>query len=195
MDLIENLRKDFQTNVERLDKTIEVIRTNNDDLIAFLSVASTPNDHLSLEELKEMAQSGFRHEVFQPSLGAYDAAVATGAIGLLDSPLFNERVAEFQQHVGDFKRHDQMSGHMMFLGSFWDVRKKLGSLHSIDHNPGDYFESSTYLLSDKEYRAFIAQPDVYAAFENMQWIFRNELDNLLRARDAADTILSVLKSL
>lgn len=195
LELIENLKTDFQTKLERLDETIASIRQNDQELVAFLSVASTRNNHLSLDELKEMAQSGFQHEVFQPTLGAYDAAVATGAIGLLDSPLFNERVAEFQQHIGDFKRHDEISGHMMYLGSFWEVRKMLGSLHSIDDNPNNQFESPTYSLYDQEYRTFLAQPEVYAAFENMHWIYRDEYENLERAEESANEILAILDTL
>jgi hypothetical protein len=195
LELIENLKKDFQTNQTRLDTIIGTVGQNNEDLKAFLSVASRGNDHLSLLELKTMAGSGFKHEVFQPAPGTYDAAVSTGAIGLLKSLLFNEFMAVFHQQIADFERHDAIGGQMMYLGSYWEVRKQMGTLHSIDHNPDNIFEPNTYLLSDGDYRVFIAKPEVYAAFENMQWIYQNQYEILVEAKTTTEEVLAILDSL
>ena len=86
-----------------------------------------------------MATSAFNHVVFQPILAAYETALSTGSIGLLGSAELYEMFIEFLESVEDFKRHDELSGNMMYLGSFWEVRRKLGSLHGIDDNPDSYF--------------------------------------------------------
>ena len=193
LDLIDDLQKDFRTNLDRLKASINTLDQNNEDLKAFLKVASGDNLKTDSDDLRRMANSGFRHVIFKPALGSYNAAVSTGDIGLLKSPLLNELVAEFEQTIEDFLRHDSLSGNMMFLGSFWEVRRQLGSLHHIS-DPG-YFQPEAFALSDQEYREFFALPKVYAAFENMQWIYRNELEILTAAHELTETILRTLEEL
>jgi hypothetical protein len=82
LNLIENLQKDFRTNQKRLEHSVQIIGQNDQDLIEFLTVISSGNDDLSMEELQRTADSGFRYEAFQPALGAWNAAVSTGAVGL-----------------------------------------------------------------------------------------------------------------
>ena len=192
-ELIENLQKDFRTNQERLESSIQIIGQNDEDLVEFLTVISSGKDELSLEELQRMVDSGFRHEIFQPALGAWNAAISTGAVGLLDSPLLNELVAEFEQAIADFHRTDELSGELMFRGSFWEVRKRLGSLHNLVLD--DYYRPQIFSRTVDQYQTFFTEPEVYAAFENMQWIYRNEHEILSAAKELTEKILNTLDEL
>jgi hypothetical protein len=107
--------------------------------------------------------------------------------------LLNELVAEFKQSIEDFHGHDELSGEMMFGGSFWEVRKRLGSLHGIVTD--DYYRPKIFARTVEQYRAFFTEPEVYAAFENMQWIYRNEFEILSDAEKLTEKILKTLDEL
>ena len=81
----------------------------------------------------------------------------------------------------------------MYLGSWWEIRKKLGSLHALGKM--DFFLPDNYKLSDAEYRHFIAQKEIYAAFENMQWIYRNTKVSLIDLNEKSNNVLDELNKL
>ena len=81
VELIENLKADFRTNLVRLEEEIANIETVSGGILNFMKGAAGKNSDLSVEGLKSLAVNVFEGPIrFQPALGAYQTALGTAAI-------------------------------------------------------------------------------------------------------------------
>ena len=192
-ELIAKLKTDFETNVDRLDVAVSEAETLNSGLIDFLRVAAGDNSHLSLAELKALAMHAFEGVWFRPDLGTYISAQNTGAIGLIEHSELKELFVEFEAEYQNFQGYHEVSRQGMFVHENYDLRRRLGSLHALYEST--YHTPEPFKLSDSEYRAFIAEKEVYAAFENRQWVSRNTLGALSELKETTQQILAVLNEL
>jgi len=91
------------------------------------------------------------------------------------------------------------------LGSTWEVRKKLGAIgvpmdQSISkdiaiastQNPA---VPAAFELSEQEFRSFIAQKEVFAAYDNIYWLTHTKLSYLQEMKDTSVQILAKLEAL
>jgi uncharacterized protein YlxW (UPF0749 family) len=69
LELIEDLKSDFRSNLAQLEGKIESGETVVDKLSSFLKIASADNSHLSVDEIKHLAPE-FGGIVFQPAMSA-----------------------------------------------------------------------------------------------------------------------------
>lgn len=82
---------------------------------------------------------------------------------------------------------------MVYLGSVWQLKKRLGTadliMQDVNQNP------KKFNLSDKDFRALFNKKEVYAIFESMQWLVRNQLDALSRTQSANQKIIETLTAM
>lgn len=191
-ELIENLKVDFNANLEHLKEVLALSKKNRDDFLQFLKVAPGKNDHLSFEELKLLAGSLEEIIRFQPALGAYQTALSTGTIGLLGDSALTEHFLEFQQANTLFARWMELAGDAAVLGSTYKIREQLGSMVFLRKELQGMHIPTEYALSDRE---FIARKEVYSAFENTFLIHDGKYSTLQTLKETTQQILATLEAL
>ena len=82
-----------------------------------------------------------------------------------------------------------------FGGYRYDLRKKLGSEDVLDNREGGYRRPETFLLSEQEFRDFIAQKDVYAVLYSFYKVRFMQDQVLSRLKETTQQILTALESL
>ena len=193
-ELIENLKVDFRTNLERLETTIGDAEKMNASLQSFLHVAAVDNSHLTVEELRQLASDGIGPIMFRPALGTYHSAISDGSIGLIKSPQLNELIINFEQHYSYYLINQNMDRESVLTGEAMSLRRELGSL-AVLWNRNSYAAPETYVLSDSEYRKLIARTEVYAFFELTYNLQDNQKRRLWDAKVTAQQILTALEAL
>ena len=191
--LIENLKVDFQTNLERLEYAIATAETASASMKKFLSVAAGGGRPYSVVELRELSR--LVPIMFRPSLGAYQSAISDGSIGLIKHPRLIELFVDFEQNFNYYLINQDMDRESNIKGEAMPIRRQLGSFEVlIDRDNIDVIPDA-YALSDSDYRELIAQKDIYAYFEMIYDTKLNQKDRLLDARNISEQILATLKSL
>ncbi len=198
--LIQSLISDFKTTREHLS----TVKAENERYIKrtsrFLSLSYKNNENISLDSLQYYLSGAFEYPSFEPILSTYNQAVSTGKIGLINDKEFLNRIAEFFTAYHFYNQQTDISGQMFYLGSIWEVRKEVGNLVSLagksrSRNGTRKVVPQAYELSDKEYRAFIKKPEVFAAIDNMQTVFYNVQDSFHNMDKAARAVIQELKEL
>ena len=188
--LVNDLISDFQLTLSRAtDATLEA-QTIDRNIQNFMKFSMMDHLEISFDSIRSLADFGFAQVRFQPALSSYETAIATGSIALLKSRALSEAFSEFKDAHESYLQHVDLAGQMVYLGSWWEIRKKLGSLHAIGNRP--FFLPERFELTETEYKEFISQKEVYAAFENMQWIYRNYITVLLDLENKVRNVLHEL---
>nr|WP_299337632.1 DUF6090 family protein [Allomuricauda sp.] len=191
--LIEALRSDARTTEERLAVSMEMADEINQNLLTFLEMLSKNSDSVSLDALKTYTSAVFQVANFRPAMSAYETALSTGDIGLIKNDTLLDTFIEFKNNYDWFVLHQEISGDMVYLGSVWEFRQKLGSARIFMRSMGNY--PDRFNLSDNEFYEFLMGKEVFATFESMQWLIRNQYDALYRANEANQRILGILNGL
>ena len=199
-ELIKSLISDFEETRE----IIAAKEAENAESIKktsrFLSLSYTNNDNVPVDSLQYYLSGAFRYPFFVPTLTSYEQAVATGKIGLIKDKAFLKDISEFFTAYNLYNQQKDIGGRMFYLGSIWEIRKEVGNLVSLagksrSRNGTRKIVPQAYKLSDKEYRAFIKRPEVFAAIDNMQTIFYNVQDSFRDMDTAAQSVIKELKKL
>ena len=124
--LIVALKLDFETTKARLETSIEY----PDSLIArtdsFLQAAGS-DEVVPIDSLRHFGGGAFHKIDFEPALSAYESAIATGKLGLIESPKLLQLITEFNEERASYELHDRITEYKHYLGPIWDVRRELGS--------------------------------------------------------------------
>jgi hypothetical protein len=88
VELIENLKADFQTNLKRFDDGLALADTVNEGLLNFLRAATGGNDHLSVDELKSLGGNAFVAISATPVFSVSVLVHADSVVKVNASPLF-----------------------------------------------------------------------------------------------------------
>ena len=178
-ELIQNLTSDFRTNLENLEETLEMVEANMAQFDAFLSDIYDEEKALTVEEMKEKSAISFLTFVFRPLLGAYNTAISSGSMTLINDPALNELMIDYQERSRRFEFYNEMARSEFFQGGVLDIRKQVGSLAGFQPAGGTPRKELTY--SADVYRDFFRQKDVYAVYENFylmkqqRWTFLKDL--------------------
>lgn len=192
MELVSELRVDFETTRKRLAESIAFAESINDRASQFLAMVAS-EEAAELPDLRKRIGGAFLKIDFAPVLSAYDSAVATGKIGLIESSALLESIAEFHQAWDYYKLHDQIAAEIFYVGPIWELRRELGSLRLLFRDPDTH--PDRFRRTDEEYREFFARPVVYAAVETMLTAQRNSAGGLRRMDEAAKDVLEKLAQL
>ncbi len=191
--LILAFQSDAQTTAERLKLSLQMADEINQALLKFLENLNEDQGSVSIDTLKMYTSAVFQVANFRPAISAYETALSTGDIGLLKSDSLLDTFVDFKNNYDWFVLHQNISGDMVYLGSVWQFRQKLGSTRIFMENMGNY--PKRFELSDDEFYRLLLEKDVYATFESMQWLVRNQYDALYRAHEANTKIISILEGL
>ncbi len=189
--LIEALLADAATTHERLEFGRQQAYDINSKQAHFLQIINDNVLSISMDSLKTLASAIFQVTNFRPALSSYETALSTGDIKLIKNNQLLETYIAFKDSYDWFVLHQNISGDMVYLGNVWELRKKLGSANLLVQNMGPY--PSTFDLTKEEFWNLIHQKEVYATFESMQWLVRNQIEALQRAKEANDQITALLK--
>ena len=197
LKLIENLKSDFQRNLESVEQIIADVEERKVGLETFLENATGDNSSLSVEELKTLAYHIGPNDPFEPSLGFYRAAISTGSIKLLEGSQLHNLFIEFENHNNRLQDMDAIGFGLPFDGGglYTDIRKQLGASAILRDLPWLDNIPEAYELTDEEYRQFIAQKEVFAYFDMKAELKFRQLRRLYQLKDTTEEILATLKAL
>ena len=194
LELIENLKVDFQTNVERLDASLEKADIYNPQLLKFLQLATVDNRHLTVDELKLLAVNTFLPIRFRAALGTYQSARDDGSFSLIADPALTELFINFEESYAYYLTNQNLDRETVLTGEAMTIRRSLGSIAVVSENrPIEPPEA--YRKFGQEYRDMIAREEIYGFFELMYQIKMNQQLNLEDARKTSKQILSSLNEL
>lgn len=71
---------------------------------------------MPIESLRFYGAGAFYKINFEPALSAYQSAVATGKIGLLESPKLLQLLTEFNEERDSYELHDRITADIHYLG-------------------------------------------------------------------------------
>ncbi len=190
--LIVALKLDFETTKARLETSIEY----PDSLIArtdsFLQTAGS-DEVVPIDSLRHFGGGAFHKIDFEPALSAYESAVATGKLGLIESPKLLQLITEFNEERDSYELHDRITADIHYLGPIWDVRRELGSLSVLFDDPDAF--SSRVRLTDSQYRELYARPLVTGAIEAVSTANDSIVESLRGMDESVDKILNELERL
>ena len=190
--LVAALQLDFETTKARLETSIEYA----DSLIArtdsFFQAADS-DELVPIDALRHFGGGAFHKIDFEPALSSYEGAIATGKLGLIESPMLLKSITEFNKARDSYELHDRITADIHYLGPIWDVRRKFGSLSVLFDDP-DAFPSRVR-LTDAEYRRLYADPLVTGAIEAVATANASIANNLRSMNEATVKILTELERL
>ena len=193
LELIENLKVDCETNLERLKESIAIADTILSALDNLLKVSAGEQTAKSVDELRTYMNQSIMPIPFQPSMSAFQAAKSTGLIHHLKDRSLHELYLLFEFHYQSFQDHVNVLMHDTFLGSTKDLRNELGSLYAFYGNPS--FKPKVYSMNDEEYTKFIEQKQTYSWMENVHHIEWRKNRHLQSLKDITQQILTALEDL
>ena len=191
--LIGALLSDAETTQKRLEQGLSMADHINRDLLSFMEMIQKETLEISIDTLKAHTSAVFQVANFTPAMSAYETALSTGDIGLLKNDELLDSYIQFTDNYEWFALHQKISGDMVYMGSVWKFREKLGSTRLFMTQMGQYPER--FALSDDAFYAVLREKDTYATFESMQWLVRNQWEALNRAHLANQTIIDLLQNL
>ena len=190
--LISALVVDFETTKARLMTSIERADGLVDRSERFLQ-AVMDDERLPITELRHLAGGALQKIDFEPSLSAYESAVATAQIRLIENPGLLEHITDFNRARDSYELHDRITADIHYTGPMWEVRREVGSLSVLFDDTDSIPRGDP--LSEEEYRRHYASPLVTGAVEAVTTANSSIAGNLRQMQDAVDKILTELESL
>lgn len=187
--LVNALKMDFETTMTRLEASIELADALMSRTDKFLQAANS-DELIPLDSLRHFGGGAFKKIDFEPALSAYKGAVATGKLGLIESPKLLEAITQFNQALDSYELHDRITADIHYLGPVWELRREIGSLSVLFDDPGAI--PIRLQLTEAEYRELYARPLVTAAIEAVATANRSIVSNLRQMNEATVRILSEL---
>ena len=188
LELIRNLKSDVEADLKRLEGSLKVAENINSSSLTFLDIASTANDEIPTDSLVKYASTTFYLATFKPLTSTYSTAQSTGDIGLLQDKQLLELFLDYEESYEWLELHAKISGDMVYKGSHWELRKKLGANYLLLLETKEYAPPERFKLPEEEMRAYLLSKEFYATFENMHWIQRNIYRALHRLNELDSTI-------
>ncbi|WP_350284334.1 DUF6090 family protein [uncultured Croceitalea sp.] len=188
--LVNALLSDAHTTNDRLAFSIAMAKEIDQKLSLLLNILNNEDQSIGIDSIQVYGAAIFQVANFRPALSTYETSLSTGNVVLLENNLLLDQYIQFKDSYDWFKLHQNISGDIVYLGSVWELRKKLGTAKTLITELGDYPES--YKPSNEEFIDLFYNKETYATFESMQWLIRNQLEALNRAKTANDSILRLL---
>ena len=195
LELIENLKADFKTNLERLDGTLAVVDSSMEDLGLFLDVAAADSSYLSLEALQDLASKTWTPITSRPAMGTYNSATDDGSISLLQDGTLMELFIDFEKHVSYYVINQDLQQDANITGEVMNIRRRLGTMAVLRGDHPILKTPESYRLNDEEFPALIAEKDVYAYFRTVYALQGNQRNRLQDAKGKTVKILNLLNEL
>ena len=178
-ELIASMTNDFRTSRERLSAAI----ARGDSLLArsrgFLQMVGC-DPLMPSSSLGYLLAGAFRGIHFEPVFSTYLGAVATGDLGLIETPGLIVALTDFQEALGVYQMNETLYDEFFYLGAGVDLRRRVGSQRALEGHD----EALLFRMSDAQYWEFARDPSVYGAVATGM-ILHNQIVHHLRRMDAA----------
>lgn len=178
-ELIASMTNDFRASRDRLSVAI----ARGDSLLArsrgFLETVRR-DQRIPSDSLGYLLAGAFRGIHFEPVLSTYSGAVATGDLGLVETPGLIVAVTDFQEALGVYRMNETLYDEFFFLGAGVDLRRRVGSQRALEASEPALF----FRMPDAQYWEFAQDPSVFGAIETGMFL-HNQIVERLRAMDAA----------
>ena len=193
--LLENLRTDAETNMVRLSDDHNQAVVVRDRIEQFLTMISSDDKDIPVDTLAFYSGSLFQIDSFStPATSAYETAKSTGQIGMIKDKTLQELYLEFGEKRQWVEFQIELSGDMVYSTSFWELRKRVGSMAVFRNSNTDPYPNE-YQLTEQEYRDMLGEKAIFAAAESMLWIERNLVRGISNMKTINDEILQGLNEL
>lgn len=190
--LVAALKLDFETTQTRLETSIEYADSLITRTDQFLHDANS-GELIPIDSLRHLGGGAFKKIDFEPALSAYEGAVATGKLGLIESPKLSQAVTQFIQALDSYVLHDRITADIHYLGPVWELRREIGSLSALFDDPGSM--PVRLQLTEEEYRQMYSSRLVTAAIEAVATANKSIVANLRQMNEATTSILNELNRL
>jgi hypothetical protein len=192
-ELIENLKADFRSTLERAEYVIQDTQPKEERQLKYLQAIGGNIPGLSAGEIRAL---NTRWSVdFQPVLGTYHSAVSTGAIGLIQDSNLKQLVIEFEDYYTRQQALRQMHQEEVFstTGSIFRLAEIIGDNDVIDGRAGTY--PKKFELSDEAFLEVASQKEFYV-LQNVSYRVNSSILRLVKRMKAkAEEILVALEGL
>ncbi len=187
-ELIINLISDFESNIKQLQPAIKESDTLKYKMKTFLNNAYLPNQVISIDSLKILADGFFRPTLFFPSMVSYDEAKANGNLTLLKNKELFMSLNVFQRMLLDFQNLQNDKRESYFKGPIWELKKIAGSGDVFLGYKRNYIKNN----DDESYMKLINLPLATAVFENEFTLNNNANGQLKYLEFASKKIVEIL---
>jgi hypothetical protein len=187
-ELIINLISDFESNIKQLQPAIKQSDTLKYKMKTFLDNAYLPNQLISIDSLKILADGFFRPVKFFPSMVSYDEAKANGNLTLLKNKELFKGFNIFQKASLDFQDFQNDKRESYFKGPIWELKKTAGSGVVFLGHKRNYVKNN----DDESYMKLINLPLATAVFENEFVLNQNANNQLKYLEFASKKIVEIL---
>ena len=161
-ELIVSMISDFaltQTEASNSLLEIKAIMTKNEKLLNALESIPFTKSRKITNDLINSFLVGIN---FNPNLTAFKAAQANNKLKLLNSNRLLQLLNLYDNFHEDLVIHMQLSAQNFYIGSLYDMRKKVGSISALRTIKSN---TNIFGFSDKELIAFLSKKESYAALE------------------------------
>jgi len=191
--LIIDMKVELENSQEQLDAMIQIgdsMITQGKLLFAHLN---SGDNSISTDALSHLLKSVIKGTPFDLQLPSYDEAKSSGRLSLLNNKdLLLEYSNIFIANEG-YELHRKVGTEMYYLGSMWELRKKIGSRQVLTNRKVKLPINLT--LTDDEYRQLLVTPDAYAALKNQSRMTSVTIGYLIRMRTSTIKIIKLLDAL
>ena len=196
IQLLEDIYSDYERNDLRLQEALRQSEEINTGSLRLMELISYQIESVANDSLLSYWDNVIEITTFSPLNSSYLTAQSTGDIGLISNKELLELFIEFQEAHDWLTFHVELSGHMVYMGNVWEMRKDLGSLNVLQslNGPTDP-HPDTYRLSESELRSFLRDKQNFATIESMYWINRNILRSIQSMQDVNVSILKIIEEL
>jgi hypothetical protein len=191
-ELIEALHLDLRTTQDRLASRMARGDSLTARAAAFLQAIES-QEPLPIDSLGYLAGGAFTSFLFYPALSSYEAAVATGDLGLVQTSGLLDAITDFRQWEGFFEEHVRINNDIYYVGPSWELRRAVGSQGVIEGNA--WGAPAALRMSDDEYREWMRRPEVYAGVQTATIAHRNMISGLKGMEDAVSRALREIEAM
>jgi hypothetical protein len=189
--LINDLKLELEAGKINVNEKIYQLETIIKDNSTFRKLVGFSNDSVTVDSLKTLAKSLFRGGPFELTLTSYDEAKSSGRLSLLKNKQILIGYANVISAYESFNVHFRYSAEHYFLGTTFELRKALGSIKVLTSTEEQIPEH--FRISDKEYKALLKKPMVYAAIEITENINKSMLNDFQKMYRSLGQIIDLLE--
>ena len=193
-ELIDNLKADFQFNLERVEESLLTADSQMDTLKDFMSKATREDVIVSREEILAFLMAAYGQLDYRPLLGVYQAAVSDNSFKLLGSTRIRELFMEFEETNTSFQKSKDIAIENIFLHGAATIRKEVGSFCGLADGlllP----ENERFATTPEKFQNIMKDREIYANCELIYILKRNRRNSLMLLRDINEQILAALEAL
>lgn len=155
--IIEALKDEFQTNLNRVNEITELNKTNIEGLKNYIQFVKLKKTEFSTEDFNKMAQPIIQNRIFyRPSLGVYNDVISSGKMAIISNDELRRRLAVWEATILEYTRNESVTE---------GYRNEIKKVFIEDGNLIEYF-SQNEALDDMDLANFEFENDSRSLIRN-----------------------------